>query len=93
MRFACSLAIAAAAVIFVPDVTHAQAQPETARAVAGGGISVTGWTGKIDANEEKAGQTLNNAKLAQRRQRPARHDRPGRDLLESRRTRRPATTR
>ena len=40
------------------------AQEETARPVAGGGISVPGWTGKIDASEEKAGQTLNNAKLA-----------------------------
>jgi hypothetical protein len=38
---------------------------ETSRAVAGGGISVPGWAGKIDANEEKAGQALNNAKLAQ----------------------------
>ena len=38
---------------------------ETSRAVAGGGISVPGWTGKIDANEERAGQALNNAKLAQ----------------------------
>ena len=37
---------------------------ETSRAVAGGGISVPGWTGKIDANEENAGQALNNAKLA-----------------------------
>jgi hypothetical protein len=43
---------------------QAQAQDETSRAVAGGGISVPGWTGKIDANEEKAGQTLNSAKLA-----------------------------
>jgi hypothetical protein len=32
--------------------------------VAGGGISVPGWTGKIDANEEKNGQVLNNAKLS-----------------------------
>ena len=39
-------------------------QDETSRAVAGGGISVPGWTGKIDANEEKAGQTLNSAKLS-----------------------------
>jgi hypothetical protein len=38
---------------------------ETSRAVAGGGISVPGWSGKIDASEEKAGQALNNAKLAQ----------------------------
>jgi hypothetical protein len=32
--------------------------------VADGGISVPGWTGKIDPQEEKAGQVLNNAKLA-----------------------------
>jgi hypothetical protein len=38
---------------------------DSARVVAGGGISVPGWTGKIDANEEKAGQVLGNAKLAQ----------------------------
>ena len=37
---------------------------DAARVVAGGGISVAGWTGKIDANEEKMGQVLNNAKLA-----------------------------
>ena len=43
---------------------YGQATGETSRAVAGGGISVPGWTGKIDANEEKAGQTLNSAKLA-----------------------------
>src|SRR5579863_101119 len=41
-----------------------QAQDETSRSVAGGGISAAGWTGKIDANEEKAGQTLNSAKFA-----------------------------
>jgi hypothetical protein len=34
------------------------------RYVAGGGISVMGWTGKIDAMEEAAGMTLNSAKLA-----------------------------
>jgi hypothetical protein len=38
---------------------------DEARKVAGGGISVPGWTGKIDANEEKAGQVLSNAKLSQ----------------------------
>ena len=37
---------------------------DAARVVAGGGISVPGWVGKIDANEEKMGQVLNNAKLA-----------------------------
>jgi len=57
-------ALAIAVVMLVPPVIGAQGQPETARAVAGGGISAPGWTGKIDANEEKAGQTLNSAKLA-----------------------------
>ena len=37
---------------------------ESARAVAGGGISVAGWTGKIDDKEAMAGSTLSNAKLA-----------------------------
>jgi len=37
---------------------------EASRGVAGGGISVAGWTGKIDAKEETAGMTLNSAKLA-----------------------------
>jgi hypothetical protein len=39
------------------------AQDETSRVVAGGGISVPQWTGKIDANEERSGRTLNDAKL------------------------------
>ena len=45
-------------------VGSAQGQTETSRIVEGGGISVPGWTGKIDPNEEKAGQALKNAKLA-----------------------------
>jgi hypothetical protein len=40
------------------------AQMEASRGVAGGGVSVRGWTGKIDAKEETAGLTLNSAKLA-----------------------------
>ena len=32
-------------------------------AVSGGGVSVKGWTGKIDAKEQAAGLTLNSAKL------------------------------
>ena len=47
-----------------PAVVPASAAMETSRAVAGGGISVGGWTGKIDASEEKAGQVLSNSKLA-----------------------------
>ena len=36
---------------------------EGARAVAGGGISAAGWTGRIDPGEAKRGQVLSNAKL------------------------------
>ena len=64
MRLVYGYALAVAAAMIVPPVMDAQGQAETARAVAGGGITVPGWTGKIDANEEKAGQVLNNAKLA-----------------------------
>jgi hypothetical protein len=65
MRFAYGSALAVTIALVVPPVIGAQGQMESARAVAGGGISAPGWTGKIDANEEKAGQALNNAKLAQ----------------------------
>lgn len=41
----------------------AQPQMEVSRTVASGGISVTGWTGKIDASEEKAGQGLSGSKF------------------------------
>src|SRR5207253_3350940 len=38
-------------------------QGESARAVAGGGISVQGWSGQIDAGEASRGQALKNSKL------------------------------
>ena len=38
---------------------------DSSRVVAGGGISIPQWTGKIDANEERAGRTLNDAKLSE----------------------------
>ncbi|MGH9347613.1 MAG: hypothetical protein ACRD26_10135 [Vicinamibacterales bacterium] len=65
MRVIYGSALAVAIVIVGPAPIAAQGQADAARAVAGGGISVPGWTGKIDAQEEKAGQVLNNAKLAQ----------------------------
>jgi hypothetical protein len=40
------------------------AQSDASRVVAGGGISVPQWTGKIDANEERVGRNLNDAKFA-----------------------------
>jgi hypothetical protein len=45
-----------------PDA--AAAQEDASRRVAGGGISVPGWTGKIDAREAASGATLESAKLA-----------------------------
>ena len=67
--------------MFVPLAVGAQ---DAAKAVAGGGITAKGWTGKIDASEEKAGQTLNNAKLAQEGNGPQGHHGPGGRVLESR---------
>src|SRR5450755_814900 len=40
------------------------AQDETSRSVAGGGISVPGWKGTVDPNEAKTGKTINDAKFA-----------------------------
>ena len=37
---------------------------EESRAVSGGGISVPGWTGKIDARAEQSGQSIKDAKLS-----------------------------
>lgn len=52
--------VLALAVVALPAAAHGQ---ETSRAVSGGGISVQGWAGKVDASEEKAGRTVNDAKL------------------------------
>ena len=65
MRFVHGCALALAVAVSVPAFIGAQGQADAARKVEGGGISVAGWTGKIDASEEKAGQALNNSKLAQ----------------------------
>lgn len=51
------------AVALSPLVSVANAQ-ESSRSVAGGGISVAGWTGRIDASAAKRGSTLDNAKLS-----------------------------
>ncbi len=61
MRRQYGLSAIAAMLAFAASVTQAQ---DAAKAVAGGGISVAGWMGKIDPNEEAAGQTLNGSRLA-----------------------------
>ena len=65
MRLVTALALALFALLLVPTVNFSQGgQMEASRGVEGGGISVPGWTGKIDAKEADAGMTLNSAKLA-----------------------------
>jgi hypothetical protein len=51
------------ALIFTAAVFSQEPQNETSRAVAGGGVSVPGWTGQVDAKEASAGMTLNSAKF------------------------------
>jgi hypothetical protein len=63
MRFVPTRVLATALAVLAPTFLIAQGQ-DAARAVKDGGISLTGWQGKIDAQEEKAGQVLNNSKLA-----------------------------
>ncbi len=61
MRKAYTSVLAIAACLLLSTLTVAQ---DASRSVAGGGISVTGWSGKIDANEEKQGKTIADAKFA-----------------------------
>ena len=56
-------AVAVSFAILIPGLMYGQAQSETSRSVEGGGISVPGWTGKVDANEGAAGKSLNDAKF------------------------------
>lgn len=65
MRYVAALTLGLLAIMLLPRANFSQGgQMETSRGVAGGGISVSGWTGKIDPKEEAAGLTLNSAKLA-----------------------------
>ena len=69
MRLVYGSAFAIALAMFVPSVALAQAPAapaDGAVAVKDGGIFAKGWAGKIDAQEEKGGQVLNNAKLSEK---------------------------
>jgi len=63
MRRTSVSAVAAGAFMFVAGATTALAQ-DASRAVAGGGISLAGWAGKIDASEAGKGAKLEDSKLA-----------------------------
>lgn len=63
MRYIIALVLALFAVLSAPQIHFSQDGQDASRGVAAGGISVSGWQGKIDAKEEANGLTLNNAKL------------------------------
>jgi len=60
-----STVLIAAAILFQPSMSHAQAPApaEGNRAVADGGVFVPGWSGKVDASAESSGESVKNAKL------------------------------
>ena len=60
MRVLQGLTIAAAVAILVPALN---AQQDASKGVAGGGITVAGWTGKIDDSKENTGLTIKDAKF------------------------------
>ena len=65
MRLIAALTLALLAIAVVPRTHFSQGgQMEASRNVPGGGVSVSDWTGKIDAKEEASGMTLNSAKFA-----------------------------
>jgi hypothetical protein len=65
MRLLYGSTLLTAMLALAPHMASAQAPGELSRTVQGGGIFAPGWTGKVDANEEKQGRKLENAKLAQ----------------------------
>lgn len=63
MRHAHRTGFALAALVFsIAPATNLRGQ-ETSRAITGGGISVPGWTGVVDAREASRGATIANAKF------------------------------
>ena len=55
----------AAIALLLPISVFAQGQTETSRSIAGGGISVPGWTGEVDASAKAAGQSVKDDKFTQ----------------------------
>lgn len=63
MRRISTFALAAVAAALVP-IGLAQGQQDASHAVAGGGVSVPGWMGQVDASSAKRGQSANDTKFA-----------------------------
>ena len=64
MRRTYILSFILVAFVFIPAVFSQGGREDSSRTVAGGGVTVPGWTGKIDAREASQGMTLNSAKFA-----------------------------
>jgi hypothetical protein len=64
MRTRVRLYSVAAVALFATSLLNTQEPLEANRKVAGGGITIPGWQGKVDSDAEKAGQTVNDAKLS-----------------------------
>ncbi|HEX6053196.1 MAG TPA: hypothetical protein VFZ21_28205 [Gemmatimonadaceae bacterium] len=64
MRSVHAFGVGVVALIVAAGANCADAQ-DSSRAVSGGGISVAGWQGKIDAREASQGMKLEDAKLVQ----------------------------
>lgn len=59
-----SFGVMQVAVALVATASFAQAQADASTKVAGGGVLIEGWTGKIDSSRENTGLTINDAKFA-----------------------------
>ncbi len=61
MRFIRGFIMTAAIAFLIPELVAQDAS----HSVAGGGISVPGWVGEIDAGAQRAGQTIKDTKLTE----------------------------
>ena len=59
-----SVAAILTALVLVPCVVAAQGMNDASNRVSGGGISVAGWTGVVDAREATRGLSVTDSKLA-----------------------------
>lgn len=63
-RIACAVVMTGLVVGVGKAQPPAAASDDSGRSIAGGGITVPGWEGKVDDGAAKAGQTVKDAKLA-----------------------------
>ncbi len=64
MRFLPGVSPVALALVLLAPSLFAQGQMESSRSIAGGGISVPGWTGSVDPSEQSKGESVKDAKLS-----------------------------